>query len=223
MALPLDLNTRDSAILGLSLTASVIYGIKTRSEPHYSRMFAKTASTSLLSALVVSAGGPKLLITALALGSVGDAFLSWNGQTNFLCALGSFLVAHLFYVALFVQNGGSIDIILSEKPRLFGSIVMLFLTLTMVFLLVPRVAKDLRLPIQAYSAAILSMVLAAFKIHNERIVLGAVLFTLSDTILALDRFLLSQESPHRKWMPYAVWTLYYSGQLFIALGSIGYI
>lgn len=42
----------------------------------------------------------------------------------------------------------------------------------------------------------------------------------SDGLLAAERFLLAAISPHRVWMRYAVWVLYYAAQLAITLGFL---
>ena len=86
--------------------------------------------------------------------------------------------------------------------------------------LLPRVGPSLRLPVLAYGVAILMMGLSALTLDNYWILAGAILFMASDTILATEKFLVSAISPHRDWMRYAVWVLYYAGQLLITLGFL---
>ncbi len=50
--------------------------------------------------------------------------------------------------------------------------------------------------------------------------MGAVLFMASDGLLAAEKFLVAAISPHREWMRYAVWALYYAAQLMITLGFL---
>jgi uncharacterized membrane protein YhhN len=94
------------------------------------------------------------------------------------------------------------------------------LVFTMIIILLPRVARDLRLPVLIYSLTIFTMAVTATVVETNirQVLTGALLFTASDAILAADRFLVSAKSPYRPTMQYAVWTLYYSGQLLIALG-----
>jgi uncharacterized membrane protein YhhN len=54
------------------------------------------------------------------------------------------------------------------------------------------------------------------RFESHWIPVGAVLFIVSDAILATDRF--RMELPMRD---YAVWGSYYAGQFLIALGSAG--
>lgn len=209
----------ETAVITASVASSVLYLINVRATPSRTRMAYKTLSTTLLACFAaLRAGRTSLLVPALALGSLGDAFLAWPGELNFLCGLGSFLVAHLFYVALFAGLGAGQAQIWADTWRQGVAGVMMLLAPGMVIVLMPRVAGALRLPIFIYSATILVMVLSVLTVLNETIVVGAVLFALSDSILATEEFVVSRESGHRGWMQHAVWVLYYSGQFLIAAG-----
>ncbi|KAJ2972077.1 hypothetical protein NQ176_g7362 [Zarea fungicola] len=96
--------------------------------------------------------------------------------------------------------------------------VMMLLAPAMAAILMPRVAGALRGPILVYTATILTMVLAVLTVDNKTIVVGAVLFALSDSILATEEFVVARDSGHRGWMQHAVWILYYAGQFLIASG-----
>ncbi|SPO07763.1 uncharacterized protein DNG_10458 [Cephalotrichum gorgonifer] len=214
----------DNTVLTLSVVSAFVYLSITRAAPSYSRMVSKTASTALLSLLAYQHGGPYSLVGALALGSLGDAFLAWdNGSdedsdSNFLCGLGSFLAAHILYVFLFAQSGGGKEKLLDDTWRVAAATFFLVvLAPTMIALLIPRVARDLRVPILVYTAAIGTMLLMALTMDNMLVITGSALFTTSDAILSTEKFLLPR-SPYSPLMQYAVWVLYYSGQLLIALG-----
>ena len=221
----------DYAILTLSIASSILYLSKTRTTPSVSRMIIKTASIALLSVLTITRGGPKLLAIALGGGSVGDAFLAWDGDAAFLCGLGSFLVAHLFYIRLFVLTGAGLDRILAASSttleqdggrwRLVVAVVLVAVFAPiMLSRLMTRVATDLRVPIVIYTTVIVCMVLAALTVEDGWVVAGALMFTSSDGILAAEKFLISSKSSHAVWMPYAVWSLYYGGQLIISFGLL---
>ena len=213
-----SLSALDTVVLALSASAAILYAIQIRSTPSHSRMISKATSTALLSLFAAVRGEESLLVPALALGSVGDAFLAWPGEQAFLRGLGSFLVAHIFYIALFVRLGGGIEQIFSETWRQALATTMLALAPVMGFILMPRVGPLLRLPVIVYSTVILVMVLAVLTVKNHQVVTGAVLFALSDTILSTDEFVVPAESHHRVWMQYTVWAFYYSGQFLIASG-----
>ncbi|KAM7223088.1 YhhN-like protein [Rhypophila decipiens] len=224
----------DRIVLTLSVVLSVLYLTRTRATPSVSRMVIKAGSTALLSAWVAIRGDPPLLAIALGGGSIGDAFLAWHGETPFLFGLGSFLIAHLFYIRLFSQSGTGLGrlVDLFKSHHLDGAdapmssfwrasvavILVAFFAPILLSRLIPRVAKDLRVPIVVYTTVIVCMVLAALTMDNGWVVAGALMFTSSDGILATQIFLVDKESAHFAWMPYAVWFLYYTGQLIIACG-----
>ncbi|OAA39790.1 YhhN family protein [Beauveria brongniartii RCEF 3172] len=213
----------ETAVIAVSVASAVLYLLHVRAAPSKTRMAYKTLSTLLLACFAALRTGrlTSPLVAALALGSLGDAFLAWPGEANFLCGLASFLVAHLFYVALFAGlggGGGGVQIIGKDAWRQAVAGGMLLLAPGMATVLMPRVAGALRAPILVYTATILTMVLAVLTVRSGTIVLGGVLFALSDSILATEEFVVARESGHRPWMQHAVWILYYSGQLLIAAG-----
>ncbi|KAK4149995.1 YhhN-like protein [Chaetomidium leptoderma] len=213
----------DSVVLATSISAAVLYLTIVRFPPSPWRMIVKTASTALLSALAAMRGGPLLLVGALALGSIGDAFLAWDDETSFLCGLGSFLVAHTLYIAVFFQhnvNGAAGFWVLLGGWRVMIAGALAVLVPAMIASLMPRIGSELRLPVVLYSLTIFVMTLTALTLDSSQIIFGAVMFSSSDSILAADRFLVASASPHHAWMQPAVWVLYYAGQLLIALGFL---
>lgn len=218
-------STLDSsnALLALSVAGALAYSLTARSQPSVPRMFAKTASIGSLAVLNAILGSPRLLIAAQAFGSIGDAFLAWDGEGPFLYGLASFLTAHIFYIILFTQTGVGSTLLLSETWRIGTAVLVLLASLGLTIKLIPRVASRLRVPILVYSVAIYAMVLAALTIDNTRLVCGAIMFTASDSLLATEKFLLPAASSHRLWMEYTVWALYYFGQVLIMIGFLEYI
>ncbi|KAL2166510.1 hypothetical protein VTG60DRAFT_2551 [Thermothelomyces hinnuleus] len=217
------LSTANPALLTGSVGAALLYLAMVRSRPSRRRMIVKTASTALLSAMVAAQGGPLLLVAALALGSLGDAFLAWDDDASFLLGLASFLVAHLLYIVVFFQNNTNVTegpwgLLRSWRGPAAGSLILL--VSVMITILVPRIDRGLRPPVILYSLTILVMALTALTVGSSRVVAGSLMFSASDAILAADRFLVSPASSHRAWMQPAVWVLYYFGQLLIAVGLL---
>ncbi|KAK3298102.1 YhhN-like protein [Chaetomium fimeti] len=215
--------TADSTVLACSIGASIVYLTMVRSPPSGLRMIVKTASTALLSALVFIQGGPLLLAGALALGSVGDAFLAWDDDTSFLYGLANFLVAHIFYIVLFFGRDTDRSVLFQSLLGSWRAVAAGLLSLlvpVMIALLMPRLDTALRLPVVLYSFTIFVMVLTALTSNSGQVISGSLMFSTSDAILAADRFLVPSPSTHRAWMQHAVWVLYYSGQLLIALGVL---
>jgi uncharacterized membrane protein YhhN len=212
----------ETAVMAASWANAIIFGVNVRKPPGLFRTITKTASTTLLSAATFIRGGSLTLTGALALGSLGDAFLALDeGDAAFLSGLSSFLAAHLLYIAEFLPAGNGRTQIESEGWRKVLAAAMLLLGPAMNAPLMSRVGRPLRVPVMVYSAVIVCMTLTALTIDNSRVVWGAILFAMSDSILAADRFLVAKTSPFRPLMQYAVWVLYYSGQFLIAMGLSG--
>ncbi|KAL2265089.1 hypothetical protein VTJ83DRAFT_6189 [Remersonia thermophila] len=212
-----------SGLLAASVGNAVLYLAVVRSPPSRARMAVKTMSTALLSAFAAAQGGPALLAAALALGSLGDAFLAWDDEASFLRGLASFLAAHVLYAWLFIasprEQPGLHAVIAGWRAPVAGGLALL--VPVMIALLMPRISSGLRPPVVLYSVAILVMAMTALTSDDGRVILGAVMFCSSDSILAAERFLVPRASAFRPWMQYAVWILYYVGQLYIALGVLG--
>lgn len=212
------LEASPNAAFILSLAAAAYYLFFAEREPSLQRSVIKTLAVGLLAVLSVLRDGPILLTAALAFSALGDAFLSRPGERMFLGGLASFLVAHALYISLFAASSG--EMLLPDLWRVVLAIAMALGALAMVAVLWPLVSPRLRVPILVYAAAILIMGLSALTMNSVMIIAGAVLFMISDGILATERFVISAVSPHRRWMQVAVWTTYYAAQLFITLGFV---
>ncbi|RUW33245.1 MULTISPECIES: lysoplasmalogenase [unclassified Mesorhizobium] len=214
------IDANPNATLLFSIAAAAIYALALELTPRLARSAAKTLAVALLAALAVMQGGPLLLVAALALSAAGDAFLSRDGEKAFLGGLASFLVAHVAYIALFLEVGGGIGLLAAEPWRGAVALAMAVFVVLMLAALWRRVGPSLRIPIAVYVAAILAMGISALTTFYAWVIAGAVLFMASDGLLAAERFLLAAISPHRVWMRYAVWVLYYAAQLAITLGFL---
>ena len=174
----------------------------------------------MLAVLSALQGGPLLLVVALALSAVGDAFLSRDGEKAFLGGLASFLVAHIVYIALFLRSGGGLALLGAEPWRGAIALALAVFVVVMLAALWRRVGPSLRIPIACYVVAILAMGMAALTTNSVWVIGGAVLFMASDGLLATEKFLVAAISPHRAWMRLAIWALYYAAQLAITLGFL---
>jgi uncharacterized membrane protein YhhN len=160
--------------------------------------------------------GRKLLVAALACSALGDFFLEAKhlgllGPVRlFLLGLVSFLVAHLFYVLLFVKANATVRI---NAERRLASLIVVVLAIVMLTALWPGLA-EMRWPVAAYSVVLTAMaVTAQFSRFSRLVAIGALSFFASDTMLALSIF----------GRPFAgsrllVWITYYAAQLMITLG-----
>lgn len=183
-----------------------------------SGLIIKTGSTALLALYAFLAGGPLLLVAALAFSALGDAFLAGKPERWLLPGMGAFFLAHALYVALFWQlgQGGSpLPVKLAQGVLVLGGAAFLFW-------LTPSVDKPMRNPVIAYAAVILMMGAAALALPEAyRLVsLGALMFIASDVILSLQLFRKPAGEPASVPSSLAVWILYFGGQVLIAWGFI---
>ena len=178
----------------------------------------KVASIGLL--IVVAAMAPsrrKLLMLALYFSAIGDLLLDVRrlgplGPVQlFLLGLISFLVAHLFYVAMFVRERSAAI----SMTRKVASAVVVVVAVISLRVLWPTL-EEMRVPVLAYSAVLTAMAIMAQRSRFGKVVaIGALLFFASDTMLAMSIF----------GHPFGgarvlVWVTYYAAQVMIAGGVV---
>jgi uncharacterized membrane protein YhhN len=174
------------------------------------------ASTGFL-ATAVSAGAlrhgfGRIIFAGLLLSMAGDMFLVGQTQRHFLFGLASFLLAHIAYTTAFVQRGQE------RRQALLAAIPIVVVAVLVLAWLRPHLEPPIELPVQVYVAAISLMVITAFGARGagapRLVVIGAVLFFVSDLAVAMQR-IVAPGFPAYLWgLP-----LYYSGQLCLALGA----
>ncbi len=137
----------------------------------------------------------KLLFFALLFSMFGDIalmFLAYH-QDIFIVGLACFLIAHLFYILLFIKPSKaktSINLLFLILPVLYG--------IGLIYFLMQEDTADfnkLQIPVIVYAGVILVMLITAlnrFKRVGDSsfkwVVIGAFLFVLSDTTIALNKF-----------------------------------
>lgn len=131
---------------------------------------------------------PALILGGLAFCLLGDVLLMGEGTRPFIAGLLAFLVGHLAFAAAFVLG---VDQLMPPD----WSWLLVLAGVPMFGLLIWR-ADGLRVPVAVYGAVLLCMLLLAAARHQElgdaaalRALLGALLFVLSDSLLAIRKFL----------------------------------
>lgn len=125
----------------------------------------------------------RLFFTALFMSFLGDVFLMFPGW--FIPGLVAFLLAHVAYLLLFRK----------EYDFSFTAILLfgLFTSGFLVFLY-PSLPPEMQIPVTVYCVAITLMgIFAASRTTSSRtsyryVLMGAVLFIVSDALIAIDRF-----------------------------------
>jgi uncharacterized membrane protein YhhN len=122
-----------------------------------------------------------LVLVALAFSWAGDLLLMGTGEGFFLAGLGGFLLAQVAYITAFapsVRTGP-----LAQRPVLALPYVLAWAGLMAV--LAPGLGS-LLVPVMLYGAALITMAATATGVHRWTGV-GAALFVVSDSLLALTR------------------------------------
>lgn len=179
---------------------------------------AKPLATALLLGVALSAAAPpspsyRLLVSIGILFSLaGDVFLMLPGD-RFLPGLVSFLFAHVLYVAAFLGAASP------GAPFVAAAAPFALAATALVAWLWPKLPTGLKAPVAVYAAALSSMAavalaraLASSGAGAWGAATGALVFVVSDALLAADRF--------RGPIPFArpaVLATYYAAQLAIAL------
>lgn len=211
-----------SIVLAASLALSALYGgLYCYREPSRTRVLIKTGATALLTLWALLAGGPVLLVIALAFSTLGDALLGASEKKYLIHGMAAFFVAHLAYIALFwglVAPERGMDVLIAQIALTISAAVF-------IRSLMPYVEKEMRLPVLGYSVIILIMGNAALRLGDglHLVTIGALAFMASDLILSFELFMQEQEAKTRRITSRLVWFLYYGGQALIAYALIQHL
>ena len=155
---------------------------------------------------------------ALVFSLIGDYAGSCH---NFMAQMGSFAVAHIFYVLFFIRRYIRKDYKMTAKMK--GYLLMLGICaaalLSFIFMkIVPAApAGVLRIGVSIYVILICTMLYTAMMQRSLFYALGALLFVVSDFILAWNKFI--EPVPYRTIL---VIGTYLSAQLLIFLRATPY-
>ena len=199
---------------GLSILAAAVYGFALLSKPASGpRTVIKAAAVTCIAGVSLVLGGPWLLTAALLLSAAGDAFMAGDPERWLPFGLGSFLVAHLLYVALFAINGPGLGA-LHEPLRLFPALLTVA-TAGLILNYLWRSLGKMLIPVTLYVVVITAMTVMAFTLPWSRsaAMTGAVLFMASDAILAIRLF---KAGGPNTTADLAVWWFYWAAQALIA-------
>lgn len=137
----------------------------------------------------------KFLLLALTFSWIGDVVLLFadKGKLYFIIGLASFLISHIAYIILFSKQ---LRINSTRNKAIFwvGITVIIVYLMVMLSVLLPSLG-DLKIPVFVYAIVLSTMLLFAFKGYLKwskpagmYILLGAVVFVGSDSILAFNKF-----------------------------------
>jgi uncharacterized membrane protein YhhN len=179
-----------------------------------------------LLALAVYANSPagkqrSIILIAILFSFLGDTFLlfDYKNPLYFIFGLVSFLVTHILYIVYFIGIQPEQPSLLKKYPWLI--LIIIGYGFSLVYFLFPKLG-DLKIPVIVYAAIICSMLLCSIHIYKKvnpkagfLFVGGAILFVLSDSMLAINKF-----SAAFPWSALLIMLTYCAAQYFIAKGFV---
>lgn len=165
----------------------------------------------------------KLIFFALFFSMAGDVFLMPYFD-NFLLGLASFLIAHVFYIAAFLKGNCLKDGIKNSKVSVS---VLIVAFVALIYIMVTNMLNSntdvvMIAAVVVYASVITVMVLATISLKSinpsletKLMMIGAILFMFSDSVIAMNKFVF--EIPLSGLLIMLTYTL---AQWLITVGSI---
>jgi uncharacterized membrane protein YhhN len=140
------------------------------------------------------------MVAALIFSLSGDVFLLFETSNSLFFTLGlaSFLIAHILFAITFTKKWNS------NKEGSFKWILISLLSYGLVlFLILQDNLGSLKIPVMLYISGILAMVITAYKRKGSvplssfnYVFIGAIFFVISDSTLAIHKFLFTIPIAH---------------------------
>lgn len=178
------------------------------------KVIAKLAASTFFVLIAVSLEAQRstfgqLILGALVLGWIGDAFLLFSAHRAFMAGLVAFLLAHVLFAMAFSVSELSVFamVVASLVAVAFGGGVLRWL--------LPHLPAAFKAPVFIYVIVILGMCIAAaghaFASERWGVLIGAILFAASDVSVARQRFV-RQDYINYLWG----WPAYFVAQVVFA-------
>lgn len=151
-----------------------------------------------------------LALAALLFCGLGDVLLALTFEHQFLAGLGAFLIGHLLFAVFFWHWR-------EWQGRKIVVILLLIFTMVCVALLLLPATGPLLIPVTLYMLVITGMAMCAVLAEKNSVLLmlGAVIFMLSDTLIGLNKFFTPVPMEHL-----AIMLSYYLALFLLTLGVI---
>src|SRR5687767_14103921 len=145
-------------------------------------------------------GFDKLVFTGFIMAWIGDILLMFRNDDLFVFGLAAFLVCHIMYIIAFIKNIRSSGHQASAMNRFILALLPLFYLIVLYSYLYPHIANSEKnqpflVPVTVYAVTIVTMSLFAlwrFGSSNRNsvvfIIIGAFIFMISDSLIALNKF-----------------------------------
>ena len=132
----------------------------------------------------------KLYVFALIFSFLGDVFLMFSGELYFIIGLVSFLIAHLLFIKIVINQ-------IQKQPisKVIISIIPFFVLFLGLILFLKNFLDDLLIPVIIYGLTIctfgtVSLInyLSTKSKKSLLMLVGAIVFISSDSVLAINKF-----------------------------------
>ena len=152
----------------------------------------------------------KLFIIGLVFSAFGDFFLGYDPVNWFVFGLGSFLVAHIFYILSLIPFLEKV-----KAVKRLPIVALYCLYGVSMFSLIYGGLGDLFIPVFVYMTVLLLMGITTLlsQKSNKWLIIGGVSFILSDSLIGLDKFY--QEIPFASLL---IMSTYYLAQFSLVKG-----
>lgn len=201
----------------LSVVAAVLYGGGWYPAGPAMPILFKASTVSFLLLFVFVTGqtaNHSILSLALLASVIGDILIAFPTENAFVQGLTAFLIAHVFYIILFLKNRLTVDD--KARFRTRTSVLAWCASAAVVgYMYLNGALGNMLVPVIIYAAVITIMATTALfsRLPVKMVGTGAILFMISDGLLATKQFLDVEIAG-----PYAVWTTYFLAQLLLTLG-----
>jgi alkenylglycerophosphocholine/alkenylglycerophosphoethanolamine hydrolase len=167
-------------------------------------------SLSILALVTVSGSRGKLLFASLLLCAAGDVVLEIGAEQYFIIGLGFFLIAQIMFIVTFSRD------FKMQKSRIPIIALLAAYALAMAIVMTPSLG-EMAIPVYLYLIVITLMgIFAALRAAKNKLTLyGAVSFIVSDSILAINKFMTPVPAAD-----YLVMVTYYLALFLITFGYL---
>ena len=167
-------------------------------------------SLAVLALIAISGSRGKLLFASLLFCAAADIALELAAGKYFVAGLGLFLIAHILFIVTFSRD------FKYQKSKIPIIILLVVYSKMMAFLLTPSL-KEMAIPVYIYMTAITLMgIFASLRSSkNDFTLYGAISFIVSDSVLAINKFMMPVPAAD-----YAVMITYYLALFLIVYGFL---
>jgi uncharacterized membrane protein YhhN len=167
-------------------------------------------SLAVLAFIAISGSRGKLLFASLLFCAAADIALELAAGKYFVAGLGLFLIAHILFIVTFSRD------FKFQKSKIPIIILLVVYSKMMAFLLTPSL-KEMTIPVYIYMTAITLMgIFAALRTSkNDFTLYGAISFIVSDSVLAINKFMMPVPAAD-----YVVMITYYLTLFLIVYGFL---